>query len=92
MQPNASTAAQKKLAQAHLKRCPLCDTLNARTNDECFVCGWKGTFDSDGFRLEQGLHRMMRQLPDLQPELPKTPLTWWQRLFGRLRRPLDFRV
>lgn len=92
MQSNASTPARKRLAQAHLKRCPLCDTLNARTNDECFVCGWKGTFDSDSFRLEQGLYRMMRQMPDLRDELPKSPLKWWQKLAARWRKPIDFRV
>ena len=30
-----------------LKICDLCGWLNHTTNDECFVCGWRGRFERD---------------------------------------------
>lgn len=50
---------RRRIAQSNLKRCPLCNALNARVNRDCFVCGWHGAFDHDPFRIEESLIRMI---------------------------------
>lgn len=55
----------RKLAVNNLKRCPVCDTVNARLNDECFVCRWHGEFDTDPASVEEGLIDVLEHCPEL---------------------------
>ncbi len=82
---------RRRIAQSNLKRCPLCNALNARANDDCFVCGWAGRFDHDPFRIEESLIRLIYQCPELDQEIPRVPKkpTWLQRALSRLRRHVD---
>lgn len=57
---------RRRIAQAHLKCCPLCESLNAVTNTECFVCSWHGGFDHDPFRIEESLLQLVLSCPDFQ--------------------------
>ena len=59
----------RRHAAQSLKRCPLCNTLNARQNAECVTCRWFGEFDSDPFRIEEGLDQMMRRCPEFAEDL-----------------------
>ncbi|MBI5705810.1 MAG: hypothetical protein HZC36_02350 [Armatimonadetes bacterium] len=54
----------RRHAAQSLKRCPLCNTLNARQNAECVTCRWYGEFESDPFLIEEGLDQMMRRCPE----------------------------
>lgn len=54
-----------KLAVANLKICPLCDSLNARRNNTCFVCGWRGEFIHDEHRVHLSLVLLLEQCPEL---------------------------
>ena len=56
--------ASRRLASAHLKRCPLCESLNAAANTECFVCSWRGMFDRDAINIEDALRRLLRRCPN----------------------------
>lgn len=75
----------RRHAAQSLKRCPLCNTLNARQNTECVTCRWHGSFDSDPFRIEEGLEQMMKRCPDFRDDYPAQHhsgpnLRWWRRL------------
>lgn|GEM_PF-1445237 len=56
----------RRLALKTLKSCPLCDAINAIHNDECFMCGWHGTFDHDPATVEAGLNELLRLCPELE--------------------------
>ena len=86
-----------KLAVASLKLCPLCDSLNARRNPTCFVCGWQGEFIHDAHRVHLSLVLLLEQCPELSEGVrlapPKRPLLSRMRSFllerFRKRKPLD---
>jgi len=86
-----------KLAVASLKLCPLCDSLNARRNPTCFVCGWQGEFIHDAHRVHLSLVLLLEQCPELSEGVrlapPKRPLLSRMRSFllerVRKRKPLD---
>ncbi|MBI2844027.1 MAG: hypothetical protein HYX78_11565 [Armatimonadetes bacterium] len=40
-------AGQIGFSEKDFKVCDLCGALNRVTNNECFVCGWAGTFHYD---------------------------------------------
>ncbi len=90
----------KKLAQTHLKCCPLCNALNSVSNDECFVCTWRGAFSQDPKQIEEGLKHLLRKCPEFRERTPKLPsyspqgpIRTWRFLLRRvLRGSVDFRV
>lgn len=56
----------KRLISSHaLKRCPLCGAVNAVTNEECFVCRWRGEFDTRPEEIEQGMNLLFERCPEL---------------------------
>ncbi len=86
-----------KLAVASLKLCPLCDSLNARRNHVCFVCGWQGEFIHDAHRVHLSLVLLLEQCPELSEGVrlspPRRPILarLWSKLTSRFRRrePID---
>ncbi|HVT12540.1 MAG TPA: hypothetical protein VHE55_09750 [Fimbriimonadaceae bacterium] len=74
----------RKLAVGNLKRCPVCSTVNARLNHECFVCRWHGEFDTDPASVEQGLVDVLEQCPELIDCILHTPLKR-ESMFSRIR-------
>jgi hypothetical protein len=74
-----------KLAVSNLRLCPLCESLNARSNQVCFVCGWHGTFIHDSRSLHTSLVLLLEQCPELAEEV-STPVkkTILQRMAGRI--------
>jgi len=57
--------AQRRRAAEALKRCPLCDAINAMSNEECFVCTWHGEFNHDPDNVEAGLGELLDRCPEL---------------------------
>ncbi len=56
----------RKLVSSHtLKRCPLCGAVNSVTNDECFVCCWRGGFDTRPGEIEEGVQQLFDRCPEL---------------------------
>lgn len=86
-----------KLAVANLKICPLCDSLNARKNNACFVCGWHGDFIHDEHRVHLSLVLLLEQCPELSEGVRLAPpkatvlARIWSFFVRRLHRhqPLD---
>ncbi len=83
--------SQRKLAALSLKRCPLCEAVNALANDECFVCRWHGEFQRDPNSVDEGLGLLLQNCPELMDAMiaePATPPTFFERikLFFDLRR------
>ena len=86
-----------RLAVASLKLCPLCDSLNARRNAACFVCGWQGTFIHDSHRVHLSLVLLLEQCPELSEGVRLSPpqrsllarvWSFFTQRFTR-RKPLD---
>ncbi len=87
----------RRLAVGNLKRCPLCGTVNARLNGECFVCRWHGGFDHDPQSVEDGLIEVLEQCPELidcilyiprrRDTLFEKASEWFR---SRVRKRLDF--
>lgn len=48
-----------------LKSCPLCQNLNLRTSNECYVCGWRGVFEFDHESLRLGIADLEFRAPEL---------------------------
>src|SRR4051812_14818730 len=87
----------RRLAVDNLKRCPLCGTVNAKLNCECFVCRWRGDFDHSANSVEEGLLEVLEQCPELIDcilYIPKRRESAFHRASGwlksRLRKRLDF--
>ena len=86
----------RRLAVDNLKRCPLCGTVNAKMNCECFVCRWHGEFDNEPDSVEDGLVEVLERCPELVDcilYVPRRPSLFdiakdWVR--SRKRRGLDF--
>ncbi len=86
----------RRLPLEKLKVCPLCDSLNAKHNSECFVCGWSGDFSFDEDRIANALYEVILDCPaiiDLIASPPARRLPFLHRMVSRLRRsrrPIDF--
>jgi hypothetical protein len=48
-----------------LKRCPLCEAVNAESSAACFVCGWEGAFDREADEVQASFEALVAQCPDL---------------------------
>ncbi|MDR3687852.1 MAG: hypothetical protein P4L46_00635 [Fimbriimonas sp.] len=57
--------AQRLLDANMLKQCPLCRAINAASNSECFVCGWRGKFTRDRAKMETEVHSLLDRCPEL---------------------------
>jgi hypothetical protein len=92
--------ARRKVAATNLKRCPVCEALNAVTNNECFVCTWRGQFSHDPMDIEDGLRELLKRCPEykastpqLAPNSRKRKCPKWRFLLRRVfSGPLDFSV
>ncbi len=74
---------------ANLKLCPLCDSLNAKSNQCCFVCGWTGKFINDCKKLRSSLVILLEQCPDLAYSVKvkvAKPKPTWQQLWTLFKR------
>ncbi len=79
-----------KLAVSNLKLCPLCDSLNARSNHICFVCGWHGAFITDSRSLHTSLVLLLEQCPELAegvnlPGRHPWPVRWFAQVGESLK-------
>lgn len=85
---------RRRIAQTNLKRCPLCNALNAQANTDCFICGWHGGFDHDPFRIEESLIRLIYQSPDMEilDRAPKPLPGMFDRLMAHFRKHIDYEV
>lgn len=94
--PISVVEARRRLACENLKRCPVCDTLNASTNEECFVCRWHGKFYRDPVSIEEGLSKLVSRCPTLRAPRPAPPTHESKRsltsLLRLLRKRIDYRV
>lgn len=61
---NLSETRLKELLKS-LTACPLCCNLNLRTSEECYVCGWHGSFIRDAKALQSGIEDLADRAPDL---------------------------
>ena len=92
--------AKRKLAQASLKMCPVCDALNSTDNKECFACCWHGRFIHDPREIERGLRALLMRCPEFRkatPQIPKDAYTEkvprWKFLLRRvLKGRLDYKI
>ena len=88
----------RRLPLEKLKVCPLCNSLNAKQNVECFVCCWSGDFCVDDERIANALYEVILDCPaiiDLITLDPPKRRTLAQRLLSALRlrrKPFDFRA
>lgn len=72
-----------------LKRCPLCEAVNAEASPACFVCGWAGEFARDPDELQASFDALIAQCPNLA-ELTRKP-TWGEKVRSALRSFLQTR-
>src|SRR5438309_6986097 len=99
LQPYGLLDTNGRLAVDNLKRCPVCGTVNAKLNPECFVCRWHGEFDCDPISVEDGLIEVLEQCPELiecmlyeprrRESLFARTANWFR---SKFRKPLDFRA
>ena len=57
--------ARLRALMKSLKSCPLCQNLNLRSSDECYVCGWHGVFEFDLEALRVGVDDLANRAPEL---------------------------
>lgn len=55
--------------EVDLKICDLCGGLNLASNGECFVCGWRGRFETRPQLVRMAMELMIGRHGDLRPEL-----------------------
>lgn len=48
-----------------LKRCPLCEAVNAESSAACFVCGWSGEFERDAEDLKTSFDDLVARCPQI---------------------------
>jgi hypothetical protein len=97
--PTTPAVLRQRHASSAFKVCPLCDALNLKENDECYVCRWWGDFDHGPALVASRLQDVINRCPDLIKviEVEKTVrpsgLTLvWNWLRARFRRRFDIRV
>ena len=89
---------RRRLPIHKLKKCPLCQAVNATQNSSCFVCGWHGTFSHDPHDVYRGLDALMERCPELEmildtPEPSQKLSSKIRRSLGRIfRKRLDLRA
>jgi hypothetical protein len=59
-----------------LKICDLCGWLNLETNDECFVCGWRGHFERDPEVVHTAVELSVRRHGRLELQYLTDPRTY----------------
>jgi len=88
----------RRLVSGSLKRCPVCGAVNARQNEECFVCRWHGRFEMDPVMIADGLDLLLEDCPEFLDAIlmgmERRPLRrrigdWFRRVFSRR---IDFRA
>ena len=84
--------------ETDLKICELCGWLNLESNQECFVCGWRGRFEQSPDMVRAALELATRKnqgplglehLTDAhtyRPPRPRTLRSRWQAFTQRLWR------
>jgi hypothetical protein len=97
--PHGLLDNNRKLAVENLKLCPVCHTVNAKLNHECFVCRWHGAFSNDASAIEEGLLDVLEQCPELIDCILIMPrrregflARTWGWIKSRFSRRLDFRA
>jgi hypothetical protein len=95
--PHSLLVPHRKLAVDNLKRCPVCSTVNAKLNSECFVCRWHGAFDHDASSVEEGFIEILEHCPELIDCILYIPqsrssflVRTWSWLRVRFGRRVDF--
>jgi len=76
------------------KVCDLCGALNPVTNDDCFVCGWRGRFHTDNESIRDAMRAMEQKYGGLNQSLfeeevvPSTPpkAGFWTEVWVSIRR------
>ena len=48
-----------------LKRCPLCEAVNAEASVACFVCGWAGEFERDAEEIQSSFDDLVARCPQI---------------------------
>lgn len=92
--------ARRWRVSLHLKRCPLCSTLNSVQNRECVTCCWSGRFEQDPETIESSFLELVDRCPEIAEAFPEVApakgMSWrvrWRRLVGRVfRRHLNLEV
>lgn len=62
------TPLRKRISRADVKVCGLCDSLNLRTNPQCFTCGWAGAFEDDPVSINAAWRGLEAEYGPLQRE------------------------
>jgi hypothetical protein len=57
------------LSACDLKICDLCGALNLASNQECFICRWRGRFEHRADIVRLAMEVAQRQLGRLEPSL-----------------------
>ena len=65
-----------------LKRCPLCEAVNAEASVACFVCGWAGEFERDADDLRASFEDLVAKCPEIANLKPKK--SWLDRVRKRV--------
>lgn len=83
----------RKQISLSLKRCPLCDSINARSNMECFTCRWAGEFDYSEAGIRSALDALVDRCPELSGlAVPAPTETLGTKIRRMLRRRIDYRA
>ena len=64
------------LREDDLKICDLCGQLNLATNSECFVCRWKGHFETDAALVHAAVYLTVKQYGRLELQHLTDPVTY----------------
>lgn len=94
--PTTPAVLRRKHAVNAFKVCPLCDGLNLKENEECYVCRWSGEFDHGPILVSSRLQAILDRCPELsvvmesrQPRLHQRIFKGIKQLFTRFRRRID---
>ena len=52
---------RQSITEKDVKLCELCGALNYNRNSECYICGWRGAFSSDGALVHMAMNRLYDQ-------------------------------
>ncbi|MDE2126538.1 MAG: hypothetical protein KGJ62_08110 [Armatimonadetes bacterium] len=64
------------LREDDLKICELCGQLNLATNRECFVCRWRGHFETDAGLVHAAVSLTVKQYGRLELQHLTDPVTY----------------